>query len=273
MKASGALRKMLASLKSPVEYTLRLSDEKIPLNEFINRNISLTFNGEINCVQCGRKTSKSFQQGYCFPCLRHLQECNLCIIRPEKCKFYEGNCDPNDWAHVQCGQPHVIYLANTSALKVGITRETNVPTRWIDQGAVQAIPFIDVQNRYQSGLVEMIFKNYVADKTNWRNMLKGVVEKIDLIEAKEKLLHQADTELEKLFKKYHGEIKLMENPKAIDIDYPVLQFPEKITSLNFDKQQEVAGKLLGIKGQYLILDVGVINLRKFGGYHVTFSAS
>ena len=126
---------MTTEWHTPVSYYLSLAEEQIPLNQFIGKKIQLNYLGKIYCIQCGRETKKSFQQGFCFPCYRRLLECNLCIIHPEKCGYYQGTCQPGDWAHAHCIQPHVVYLANTSGLKVGITRETQVPTRWIDQGA------------------------------------------------------------------------------------------------------------------------------------------
>src|SRR3990167_4342770 len=149
----------------PIQYQLILDNEKIALNNFLNQKISIEFLGEIHCIQCGRKTKQSFQQGFCFPCMQKINECNNCMIHPERCLVEAGHCDPNDWAHQQCHQPHVVYLANSSGLKVGITREKNMLSRWIDQGAAQALPIIKTHNRYQAGLVEVMFKKLVADKT------------------------------------------------------------------------------------------------------------
>src|ERR1700722_1856418 len=144
---------MTTEWHTPVSYYLSLAEEQIPLNQFIGKKIQLNYLGKIYCIQCGRETKKSFQQGFCFPCYRRLLECNLCIIHPEKCRYYEGKCDPNDWAHAQCGQKQIVYLANSSGVKVGITRATQIPTRWIDQGATQGLPIFSVANRYQAGLI------------------------------------------------------------------------------------------------------------------------
>ncbi len=267
------LHKMHTELTGPVQYSFNIDgDEKLLLNDFIGKSLQLKFLGEIACIQCGRKTNKSFQQGYCFPCMRDLQDCNLCMIHPEKCRFYEGSCDPNHWVHAGCGKSQIIYLSNTSALKIGITRETQVPTRWIDQGANQAIPIMKVSNRYQSGIVEVAFKEFVYDKTNWRAMLKSDAAVIDMEAEKERLMHEVKDKLADILQQYPADEIEVLNAAAVQINYPVQQYPEKITSFNFDKNPVVEGTLQGIKGQYLIFDTGVINIRKFGGYRVSLAA-
>src|SRR5262249_50330643 len=152
---SGYLGKMLTTLQQPVAYYFHSSHNSFLLNEFLGRQISLQFTGQIQCIQCQRKIKKSFQQDYCYPCLQKLYECNLCLIHPEKCRYPEGQCSVHDWFHAHCGQPHVIYLANSSGLKVGITRSQNIPGRWIDQGATQGLKIAEVQNRYQAGCLEV----------------------------------------------------------------------------------------------------------------------
>lgn len=266
---TGNLYKMKVELNLPVTYSLRLSEQEIPLNAFLGKNISLTHTGLIHCIQCGRKTSKSFQQGFCYPCLRRLMECDLCMIYPEKCHVEQGTCPKNDWAHTQCYQPHIIYLANSSGLKVGITRETNVPGRWIDQGAKQAMPIFKVSNRYQAGVLEVALKQFVSDRTNWRMMLRQDVAGVDLMQERDALLNQAQPALNEVLTQFKKEdiIPIVE-VNITTMKYPILQYPEKITSLSFDKTSTISGKLQGIKGQYLILDGGVINVRKFGGYEV-----
>lgn len=260
------LRKMQVQYGDAIRYFLALNNEKICLNDYLNQTISLNFLGEICCIQCGRKTNKSFQQGYCFPCMRRINECNNCMIHPERCLVEQGNCPQDDWAHQQCHQPHVVYLANASGLKVGITRTINQPSRWIDQGARQALPIFQTSNRYQAGLIEVVFKKYVADKTNWRAMLKNDVVLMDLALAKKDLLSQAAEDLAPILEKYSDAITGIESAEVRTFDYPVLQYPEKIQALSFDKTPEISGILQGIKGQYLILNTGVLNIRKFGGY-------
>ncbi len=265
------LRKMTTILADPVQYQLSLGEESIQLNRVLGKKISLRFTGEIFCTQCGRKTSKSFQQGFCFPCYRRLLECGLCVIHPEKCRYYEGICQPDDWAHAHCHVPHVVYLANSSGLKVGITRESQLPTRWIDQGASQAIVIMRCKNRRQAGLLEVALKQYINDKTNWRAMLQRKPADQDLSQTYREILAIAEQALEVLQKEYPDEIECLTATNTVNINYPVQQYPEKITALDLTKTAEVSGILLGIKGQYLILDKGVISIRKFAGYSVQFT--
>ena len=163
---------------------------------------------------------------------------------------------------------HYVYLANSSGVKVGITRGTQLPTRWIDQGAVQALPILRVQTRQQSGLVEDVIRQHVADKTNWRTMLKGVIPELDLMERRDQLLELCQDELNVLDQRFGLQAIQRLDAEAVNINYPVLEYPTKVTSLNFDKNPQVSGRLMGIKGQYLILDSGVINMRKFTAYHI-----
>lgn len=269
----GNLRKMLTENTSPVAYSLPVGDNVVALNEFLEKKISLTYTGTINCIACGRKTNKSFNQGYCFPCLRSLAECDSCIVKPELCHFDEGTCRDEEWGRSHCMQDHFVYLANSSGVKVGITRHTQIPTRWIDQGATQALPMYKVASRYISGLVEVIIKNHVADKTDWRKMLKGVPEPMDLTAKRDELADICDAQINQLMETLPDnsiEYLPMENITAVE--FPVLEYPAKVTSLNFDKTADITGTLLGIKGQYLILDTGVLNIRKFGGYEIEFAA-
>tara|TARA_B110000444_G_scaffold260565_1_gene308068 strand:- start:230 stop:1057 length:828 start_codon:yes stop_codon:yes gene_type:complete len=267
--AKGTLRKMSTRLSQPVEYQLRLGEEEIPLNPLLEKKISLQYSGLINCVNCGRKTNKSFNSGYCYLCFQKLAECDSCIIHPEKCHFDQGTCRDPAWGERFCLQDHIVYLANSSGLKVGITRGTQVPTRWIDQGATQALAIIRVRSRLQSGEVEVMFKQFVADKTNWRDMLKGEATPLDMHAEAERLIEKCQSDLKELEDKFgFFAISVLNGVDVVSIDYPVVSYPEKVTSLNFDKTPIVEGKLLGIKGQYLILDSGVINMRRFAGYEV-----
>ena len=268
----GTLRKMQVRLEQPVDYRIRLGEARVPLNQYLEKTIRLQHSGAIYCVHCDRKTNKSFSQGYCYPCFQKLAQCDSCIIHPEKCHFDQGSCREPDWGERYCMQDHIIYLANSSGLKVGITRATQVPTRWIDQGATQALAIIRVRSRLQSGSLEVMFKQHVADKTNWRDMLKGNAAPLDMPVESGRLLQACEDEIRELEDRFgFFAISVLNGIEAVDIKYPVLQYPEKITSLNFDKDPLVEGTLLGIKGQYLILDKGVINLRRFSGYDIQFS--
>ncbi|MEL7614064.1 DUF2797 domain-containing protein [Halomonas sp. ATBC28] len=271
----GCLSKMAAALPGrqdqPVVYHLRAGEHRVALNERIGEPLSLRWTGAIACTHCGRATKKSFAQGHCYPCFKRLAQCDTCIMKPETCHFFQGTCREPEWGERHCFQPHIVYLANSSGLKVGITRKTQMPTRWLDQGAIQALPILEVDTRQQSGFVEMLFKEQVADRTNWRAMLKGDVETMDLSAERDRLLTLLADGLHQL-RETHGAdaIRLLEQP-AQHFHYPVSVFPKKVVSHNFDKQPLVEGVLQGVKGQYLILDSGVINLRKFTGYEIQVS--
>ncbi|MGM0783521.1 MAG: DUF2797 domain-containing protein [Pseudomonadota bacterium] len=256
----------------PARYTLRAGTQRLDLNACLGRSLRLSWSGAIACTHCGRATRKSFGQGYCYPCFKRLAQCDTCIVKPELCHYFEGTCREPEWGERHCFQPHIVYLANASGLKVGITRATQVPTRWLDQGAVQALPVLAVESRQQAGFVEVLFKEEVADRTNWRAMLKGDVTVLDLAAERDRLLARLDSGLANLRERFGHEAIRTLDERAVSLDYPVLEYPRKIVSHNFDKHPEVSGTLQGVKGQYLILDSGVINLRKFTGYEVEVAA-
>ncbi len=264
----GNIEKMRAELAEPVRYSLPIGAFYLPLNELIGGRLELTHTGRIHCVACGRLTKKSFNQGYCYPCFTRLAQCDSCIVKPELCHFAAGTCREPEWGMSHCNIPHVVYLANSSGLKVGITRHTQVPTRWLDQGATQALPMLQVQSRLQSGLAEVVFKEFVADKTDWRAMLKAEAAPLDLVARRDELLAKAKPQLDALAAQYGADAIQPVTATPVSIRYPVQQYPGKVSSLDFDKTPTVAGTLQGIKGQYLMFDTGVINLRKFGGYEL-----
>lgn len=261
---------MSTEASSPVTYRLELGGQALTLNDFLGQPVRLEYLRQIECVHCGRVTNKSFNQGFCYPCFRDLAQCDRCIMSPEKCHFHLGTCREPEWALEHCMRPHVVYLANTSSIKIGITRETQIPTRWIDQGASQALPVLRVAQRYHAGLVEHEFKSHVSDRTNWRSMLKHEVEAIDLYAMFENYWPQVEARIDAEVR--DGLEVIAERKKLVDLEYPALRFPQKIASFNLDKNPLVEGRLDAIKGQYLILDNGVINLRKYGGYLVSFEA-
>ena len=270
--AEGILRKMKSRLEQPVSYKIPLGDNEVPLNPLIAKKIKLEYSGNIFCVNCGRKSNKSFNQGYCYPCVQKLAQCDACIIHPEKCHFDQGTCREPVWGEKYCMQDHIVYLANSSGLKIGITRATQIPTRWIDQGATQALAIIRVRTRLQSGILEIMFKEHVADKTNWREMLKGDAEPLDMLAKSKLLLAKCESEIKELEARFgFFAISVLNGIEPLEINYPVETYPEKIASFNFDKDPKIEAKLLGIKGQYLIFENGVINLRRFSGYEIKLS--
>lgn len=266
----GNLRKMVATAETPVAYTLPVGDVLLPLNALLGKAIRLEYGGQIHCVGCGQLTKKSFHDGYCFRCFSSLAQCDLCIVKPELCHYAQGTCREPAWGLAHCMQPHYVYLANASGLKVGITREGQIPTRWLDQGAVQALPLLRVQSRHQAGLLEVAIKKYVSDRTDWRKMLKGEPELYDLHTQRGELFDRCGKEITACISQGDdSESAWLDAEAARTFCYPVLAYPIRITALNFDKTPVVEGTLLGMKGQYLMLDTGVINVRKFTGYHVT----
>jgi len=271
--ASGRLAKMTIEKTEPLSYRLNIGDEQVDMNAFIGKTIRLVSNGEIRCSYCQRITNKSFNQGYCFPCFKKLAQCDRCMMSPELCHFSKGTCREPEWAEDFCMQEHIVYLANSSGLKVGITRHTQVPTRWMDQGAVQALPIFSVSTRQLSGLVEVMMKEWVADKTNWRKMLKHDVEELDLELERDKLFELAKEPLLVLKAQYPDEqINTLESAQVWQFEYPSIQWPEKIKTFNLEKQAIVEGELKAIKGQYLILDSGCFNVRKHSSFDVSLFA-
>ena len=273
---TGALRKMHthADERNTVNYQLPIGDNLVALNPYIGQSVSVHFSGEINCVHCNRKTKKSFNQGYCYPCLISLAQCDSCIIKPEKCHYHEGTCREPQWGEEHCFSEHFVYLANTGSLKVGITRHVTqgISSRWMDQGASQATVMLRVPDRLTSGLVEMLCKQHIGDKTNWRTMLKSAPEKANLNELKETILASIADELEEIKQQKGLQSISVANDDVHEINYPVMQYPDKIKSINLDKTPEFAGVLTGIKGQYWMLDGDrVINIRKYAGYKVNLT--
>lgn len=262
----GILLKMPALMREEVNYFLTLGTEDIPMNDLIGKKISMEFMDIIHCIRCGRVTKKSFAQGYCYPCFTTAPETSECVLRPELCQAHEGISRDMKWSEQHCLQDHIVYLALSSGLKVGVTRSSQVPTRWIDQGAWKAIPLARTHNRNTAGRIEVALKAHMSDKTNWRNMLTNKLDRdIDLEREKIRAPELLDSE----YSKY-----IIPESEVTQIIYPVKEYPEKVKSIGFDKQKIIEGELIGIKGQYLIFSNGnVLNIRKHGGYLVSMDFS
>ena len=261
MELQGTLLKMTSKLSDVVQYSLPIGDTEIELNPLIGKKITLTYLNEIYCIGCGTKTYKSFSQGFCYNCLRNHPATDECIFNPEKCRAQDGISRNQEWAEKHCLQDHYVYLAVSSGLKVGVTRSTQIPTRWIDQGAWKAIKLALTPNRYTAGLIEVELKEHFADKTNWQRMLKNVVNTdVDLLEEKERAWEFLSPDLQQF---------VIEDDEITELTFPVNEYPKKVKSLSFDKIPVIEGTLTGIKGQYLIFDnINVLNIRKHGGYLV-----
>jgi hypothetical protein len=272
--ARGALSKMATQLDAPVQYAFRLGDEQIAVNPMIGKTVRLEFLGAIHCSHCGRKTKTSFSQGYCYPCMQKLAQCDLCVMSPERCHYDAGTCRDPGWGEQFCMTDHVVYLANSSGIKVGITRATQIPTRWIDQGATQALPIMRVATRQQSGFVEDLLRSQVADKTNWRALLKGDAAPVDLLHVREQIFDACAGGITTLQERFGLQaVQPLNEQSVVEIRYPIEGYPTKITSFNLDKNPVAEGTLLGIKGQYLMFDTGVINIRKYTAYQIAASCA
>ncbi|MCM2971510.1 DUF2797 domain-containing protein [Larsenimonas suaedae] len=267
--ACGVLSKMpTAAATEPAHYTLRVGEQHLELDNALGARVRIEPTGRIFCLHCGRATKKSFAQGFCYPCFKGLARCDLCIVKPETCHYHLGTCREPEWGETHCFAPHVVYLANASGAKVGITKPSQIPTRWIDQGASQALIIARVATRQQAGFVEALLRERVSDRTNWQKMLKGAPAPVDLPALRDELFEQLAEKLEAL-KAFAGPeaITLVDEP-VVTLSFPIERYPTKVTTWNLDKHAVVDGRLEGIKGQYLLLDSGVLNVRKFGGYEV-----
>lgn len=269
--STGTLQKMRASLDHEVHYHLPVGEQLVDLKPFVGKSLTLTHTGNIFCQSCGKKTKKSYSQGHCFVCMKKLASCDMCIMKPETCHYEQGTCREPQWGEENCMVDHYVYLSNTSSLKVGITRHTQIPTRWIDQGATQGLPILKVKTRYISGLVEIELAKHIADKTNWRTLLKEDGAPLPLEDKFAELLPFIEDKIAEIKQQFGDDAVEILNESVTPIAYPVMEHPTKIVSHNFDKNPVVTGTLKGIKGQYLIFDTGVINVRKFTSYEVEVS--
>jgi hypothetical protein len=255
----GIIKDLIASIgDGVVEYRLELGDETIPLNPLIGSAVRIAFEGEKRCIYCNRKSNKLFNSGSCWPCFQRLAINDMCQVKPHLCHY--ETCREPEWGDAHCMIPTYVYLAKSSDIKVGISR--NLPGRWLDQGAVEAVPIALVPTRKMAGELELFLSQHIQDKTNWRKMLKGEVVETPILEVRERILSLIPDD----FRGY-----LLTDEQVRRFTYPVAEVPEKITSHDLEKGA-AEGRLLGVKGSYLILNTGVLNLPKFAGYLVSFES-
>lgn len=261
MNFEGNIIKMRTEQVAPVNYYLPLNGRELPMNPLIGKDIRLTFTGQINCIACGKKTKRSFGQGYCYKCLQTVPEASESVIRPELSKSHFGIARDLEWAKIHDLTDHYVYLAVACDLKVGVTRHHQVPGRWIDQGASYAIRLAHTPNRHIAGVIEVYLKRYIADRTNWQGMLKSCGnENINLTEEKKKAIALLPAEL----RKYS-----CDDDAVTEVIYPMQEYPLAVKSITLDKTPYVEGTLSGIKGQYLVFSDGkVLNVRKHSGYFI-----
>lgn len=260
MQYQGVLRKMQTELADPIQYYLIFDGDFLNLNQVLNKELTISFI-KYQCLNCG-EDRPIFRQGFCRTCFYEIPTAGDWIMRPELSTAHLDKEDRDlEYEKKVQLQPHVVYLANSSNIKVGVTRKSQVPTRWIDQGAHEAIEIVEVPNRYLAGVTEVALKEHIGDKTNWRKMLTNEVDDEDLVEYRNKL------------KKYipdEASVYYIESNTETHLEFPVLQYPKKVKSLNLDKTPIYSGVLKGIKGQYLIFeDSTVFNVRGSEGYVVS----
>lgn len=253
MQYQGVLKKMQTENQSPIQYYLDMGSDFINVNQLLDRTVELEFVA-YECLNC-HLNKPIYRQGFCKSCFFEIPQAADWIMRPELSTAHLDKED-RDLAYEKSVQlqPHIVYLANSSNVKVGVTRKQQVPTRWIDQGAHEAIEFVEVPNRYLAGITEVALKAHISDKTNWRKMLTNDIEDVDLLAQKEKLSAFIPSEVAS----YYTQVGASET----QLEFPVLRYPEKVKSLNLEKTKSYTGTLKGIKGQYLIFeDDTVFNIR------------
>nr|WP_321245867.1 DUF2797 domain-containing protein [uncultured Psychroserpens sp.] len=258
----GVLTKMQTEFAEPIQYYLILENDFLNMNQLLGKTITMEF-VKHQCLKCGLN-KPIYRQGFCKDDFFNSPQAGDWIMRPELSTAHLG-IEDRDLEYEKKVQlkPHIVYLANSSNVKVGVTRKEQVPTRWIDQGAHEAIEILEAPNRYLAGITEVALKDYVADKTNWRKMLKNDNVDENLVEWRERLKTYIPDEALDYF---------IASNKETNISFPVLKYPEKPKSLNIEKEKQYTGKLAGIKGQYLIFeDDRVFNVRSNEGLVVKFS--
>jgi len=261
MKYSGILQKMRTEYGNPIQYFLDLNNQVIRMNDLIGNELEINYLKKIHCLHCGKITSKSFGQGYCYPCFSTSPETSPCVLKPELCEAHLGISRNMEWSEKYCLQKHIVYLAVSGNLKVGVTRFSQIPTRWIDQGASRAIKFAETPNRFLAGVIEKELMQFVSDKTNWQKMLKNQVDNsVDLLKEKEE---KRDLLPNSLIQYYCPDNEI------IEMYFPVEKYPKKIESTNFEKVTNIKSVLSGIKGQYLLFEnQSIFNVRTHSGYEV-----
>lgn len=255
---TGFLQELEPTWAEPVQYALRVGDVRIPLNTRLGSRLEIRRLRQKACRHCGRRVSKLYQNGYCYPCVTTLAECDRCIIQPHLCHYHEGTCRDESFARRNCMIPHYVYLALSSHVKVGVTRKNRALQRWIDQGAVAALPVAEVPSRKQAGELEAAAAEFLSDRTDWRKMLRGEVEWEDLPVVRDRLRKMLGARFEPFW---------IDVP-AVRLAYPVAGRPPTVRSLSLDRREAVEGVLLGVQGQYLLLDAGVFHVKKHTGYEV-----
>lgn len=259
----GPLAMMKVVPADPVRYTAVVGEATVPLVEALGRGLEIRFLGRISCRHCGAVTQRSYGGGYCYPCFKTLARCDLCVVSPDRCHYAAGTCREPEWGEAFCMRPHLVYLANSSGPKVGLTGAGNQVGRWLDQGARQGLVIMSTATRQQAGNVEVTLAALVGDRTDWRALVSGEGHPVDLLQLRDELrerLHVGGWRL--------PQDAAWEDEQPVEFRYPVQRYPHRIVPLRLEDRDVIRGNLLGIKGQYLLFDHGVFNVRHHTSYHV-----
>ncbi len=262
MKFNNTISKMKVKFNNPVDYFFDFGENSFLLNDYLNKTIKFSWHNKVKCI-CGKIFKEFYRQSFCYNCYWNSPQASPSIFKPELSKAHLGEEDRDlEWEKKYQLQNHVVYLSVSSGLKVGVTRESDFITRWIDQGAKKAVILAKTPNRYLAGEIEYHLKtnHKIPDRTNWRKMLQNQVSDHDLLSEKEDLKTYLNQDMLEYF---------CNEGKVIKFNYPVLKFPLKVKSLSLSKTPLIEGRLLGLKGQYLLLDEDrVFNVRKHEGFIV-----
>jgi len=261
MQAMGNLRKMRVEHDGEIKYFLNLHDrEREELNPCLGKKFELKWTGKIHCINCGKSIKKTYGQGFCYDCFTTAPQAAPCIVKPELCEAHLGKGRDVEWEEKHHNQPHYVYLAQTASIKVGVTRATQIPTRWIDQGAWKAVIIAETPYRKLAGDIEIELKQYLSDRTDWRKMLTDVHGSENLSEMRDQLINFFPPDLRTY---------AIADAETYEFSYPVESYPDKVSSISLEKEGIAQGVLTGIRGQYLYFDGSrVINLRKYSGFEV-----
>jgi hypothetical protein len=272
----GRLQRMSVDPGDPARYQLVLDardvapgtsdvvtdgDIRLELNHLINKWLRIEFKNRITCLACGSETRGSYGDGHCYRCFRSLARCDLCVVSPARCHYAQGTCREPEWGEAFCMQPHLVYLANSSGPKVGITTEGGQMTRWLDQGATQGLVVARTVSRHLAGVLEERLARRVSDRTDWRALLRRDAAPVDLL-ALQRTLRGSVPHLPE-------GVRWAEGEDVVALTYPVLSYPGSRRQFRLEDAGAVSGRLLGIKGQYLLFDHGVLNVRRHRGFHVS----
>ncbi len=273
----GVLEKLAASAETagspsgspsgdPAAYRLVVRDgsDGMDLNALLGAGLVIEYRGAIVCAACGAGTPKSYGGGYCYACFSSLARCDLCVVSPVRCHYHQGTCREPAWGEAFCMQPHRVYLANSSGPKVGITSAGGEIVRWLDQGASQGLVIADAPTRHLAGVLEAALTRYVSDRTDWRALLRGPAPSVDLGALRDGLRGRLGSLPDGVTWRSSG--------ASVTLAYPVLAYPRALTRLRLDRHRRIAGRLLGVKGQYLLFEHGVFNVRWHRSFQVSAAA-